>query len=112
MLTFKFVPTSTNMPPVDFAFNFSPINCAAPVFGGGLLAPICQAVRLVVVVDVPHQKAGSGFLHDDPNITTDTDRPKIVVLRFIDPVETHSRVLGIDLQIKHSCFDRLLLGCV
>ena len=48
-------------------------------------------------------------MHNHPDVTANTNRPKIKVFCFVELMKLHSWICGIQLEIKGSGFDSLLL---
>src|SRR5216684_3958086 len=48
-------------------------------------------------------------MHDQPEVAVDPNRPKPLVLGFVELMEAHPRVGRIQLQVERGGFDRLLL---
>ena len=66
-------------------------------------------VRLVVMIDVAEQEAVGGFVHDQPNVAIDADRPEVLILRRVELVEAHPRAGRVQLQVESGRLDGLLL---
>jgi hypothetical protein len=73
------------------------------------LPPLGPVIGLVVVVDVAEKEACIAFMNDQPNIAARPHRPEVLVSRFIELVEAHAGVGGVDLQVESGRFDGFLL---
>ena len=73
------------------------------------LVALRPLVCCVVVRDVAEQETCVGAMHDEPNISTDADRPEVHVFRTIELMKLEARVSRIKLQIERGSLDRLLL---
>ena len=73
------------------------------------LAPLRPVIRLVVVVDVAEQEAGSALVNDQPDVAAHPHRPEVLVLGFVDLVEAHAGIGRVELQVESRRLDGFLL---
>lgn len=62
-----------------------------------------------MVIDVAEQKAALSLVDNQSNVAADTNGPEVFILRFVELVKAHSRVSRVELQVKGSRLDGLLL---
>jgi hypothetical protein len=60
------------------------------------------------MVYITEQHADGGPMNDQPDIATHPDRPEVLILWLVEPMELHSRILRIQLKIKGCGFYKLL----
>jgi hypothetical protein len=72
-------------------------------------APLCPAVRRVVMPDIAQQQARCGPMDNQSDIVIDPYRPEVRVSGPIEPMEMQTRDRRIELQIECRRLDRFLL---
>ena len=61
------------------------------------------------MIDVAEQKAALSLVDDQPNVTSGTNRPEVLVLGLVDLVQLHPGVDRIKLQVEGGRLGGLLL---
>ncbi|WP_245490357.1 hypothetical protein [Mesorhizobium sp. M7A.F.Ca.US.011.01.1.1] len=61
------------------------------------------------MADIGEHQASASLVHDDADVAGNPHRPEIRILRFVDPVELKTRLIGIRLQVERRQFRLLLL---
>ena len=61
------------------------------------------------MIYVAEKKAGLGAMHDESDVAVNANRPEVLVLRLVEAMEIHSRIGWIELKVKSSRLDDLLL---
>jgi hypothetical protein len=78
--------------------------------GVGLqLPPLGPRVRVVVMPDVAKQQARPRAVYDQPQVPVHPHRPEVLVTGAIQPVELHTGVCRIELEVECRRLDCLLL---
>lgn len=71
-------------------------------------SPLCSIVGGTVVIDVAQQQIISGLMDDDANIAGDPHRPEVRITGAVKAMKLHSRMSGIELQVKRRRLHALL----
>ena len=73
------------------------------------LTTLGPVVSPVVVIDVAKQKAALSLVDNQSNVAADTNGPEVFILGLVELVKAHTRVGRVELQVKGSRLDDLLL---